>query len=67
MTMAFSRITRRCTGTRHPDDTIQRTAITDSRHASWRVGQERLDYAPLEVDYVISTHAEAESRLRMMK
>jgi hypothetical protein len=34
-----------------------------SQHASWLVGQERLDHAPLEVGQIISAHADAESDL----
>ena len=59
--VSLGQIALRRTGSQHPEDAVQRAAIIDARHAPWLVGQQRLDYAPLEVGQVVSAHADAES------
>lgn len=49
------------TGSQHPEDAVQHVPVIDARYASWRVGPQRLDRAPLEVRQVILAHADAET------
>lgn len=51
----------RSTRTRRPEDTIQNAAIVNARHARGFVWQHRLDYAPFEVNWIVSVLLEPES------
>lgn len=62
--VALRQITPRGAGAQHPKDTVKHAAIIDARYASWLVGQQRLNHAPLEVGQIISAHAEPESSRR---
>lgn len=46
----------------HPEGPVQHALVIDARYASWLVGQERLDHAPLEVGQIASAHSDAESQ-----
>lgn len=46
----------------HPEDAVQHAPVVDARHASWFVGQQRLDHAPPEVGQMVSAHADAASK-----
>lgn len=61
--VAFGQITPRRTGSQNPENAVQHTPLIYARHASWFVGQQRLDHAPFEVGQIISAHADAESDL----
>lgn len=59
--VALRQAAPRRTRTQHPEDAVQHTPVIDARHASWFVGQQRLNYAPFEFGQVISAHVTAES------
>jgi hypothetical protein len=41
------------------DNETWRFAVVNARHASGLLRQQRLDHAPLEVDQIVSAHADA--------
>ena len=60
--VALRQVAPRRTGSQHPEDAVQHASVIHARYASGLIGQQRLDYAPLEVGQIVSAHGEPESQ-----